>query len=124
MLTTQATRGNYDLVQDRPDGLWVVRFPSDEFRAWAYWLRSELDYRFIPKGLTVWSRFPPTDQMNADRVAQAISEVRDFKTGKDGKGPPISTRPVRAHPEPWDGCVPSAEDLKEWLSFDIRPRDE
>lgn len=91
-------------VRQGDAGLWAVRYPSDQWRAWQYWLRVAFEKRFFPDWLTVWSEWPPTTQEAADRVAAAISDLRDSKFGTEKS--PIGGRPVPRRPSPWDGHIP------------------
>lgn len=95
--TADAARG--ENVKRGKDGLWAVRFGTDQYAAWKFWLVREFGTTFFPEWLTVRGEWPPTTQNAASAIASAISDIRDELK---------IIHPVSRNPAPWDGYIPAA----------------
>lgn len=102
MFTDQKKFSGQELpAQQLQTGMWLVRAPHGQYRAWRYWLAVAFHKRGFPdNALQVWSEWPPSTQLQADQVAVALSEIRD-SIGY--------AKAVPRHPEPWNGYIPPEE---------------
>lgn len=115
-----------DYPSQTPNGEWKLHMASEQYRAWAYWLKAAFGKHWFPEPvMVVWFLWPPVTQEGANEIAAILSELRDgHYTPVGAKGPEkraVGGKAVDRRPRPWNGYTPPSKPDDAEPAYDLTP---